>query len=248
MEKQKGENPMQRNLEIAKYIILSSRPIYWLMHIMAAIYGAIAASNQFTLLDWKMIIVIVCFGFGPSLFIYGINDAFDYESDNINPRKGGLFGLQAQEKNQKLLILSSLLAGVLITIPLVFVNLETVVVGLLFLFFLGFYSAPPLRFKNYPFLDAIIGGAIYAGSIFIFGYALFGGDFKNLFHNVNGLILIALGGFCFQSIGSILDEIPDKQSSTQTAVTILGHRPVIIYNVILIAFGILVMTNLITQL
>lgn len=87
-----------------------------------------------------------------NIFLYGINDWFDRDTDRFSEKKKGR-ELVASEKNlgaYKIAVISALL----LAIPL-FILLSSLgkIMFAIFLFLSYAYSAPPLRFKARPFLD-----------------------------------------------------------------------------------------------
>jgi len=107
-----------------------------------------------------------------NLLIYGINDIFDQETDNINIRKGGFGGAKIDPREVPWISWGVVLlnAPFLIFFALNYsieANLWIWAYSLCFLF----YSAPPLRFKGRPYLDSI-SNADYAFPLAIVPLAL----------------------------------------------------------------------------
>ena len=107
-----------------------------------------------------------------NLLIYGINDIFDQETDNINIRKGGYGGAKIDPNEVPWIAWGVVVlnAPFLIFFALnysVEANIWIWAYSLTFLF----YSAPPARFKGRPFLDSI-SNADYAFPLAIVPLAL----------------------------------------------------------------------------
>ncbi|MDN7024775.1 prenyltransferase [Methanoculleus sp. FWC-SCC1] len=100
----------------------------------------------------EYILFLLYFFLPANIFIYGVNDWWDQETDRFNPKKDVKEYRLSQADGRNLFLLLGLSGG--ISLALLFV-LDTVgqVLLLSFLFLSYFYSAPPLRFKEVPFLD-----------------------------------------------------------------------------------------------
>ena len=102
--------------------------------------------------DPDYVLFLLYFFVPANVLIYGVNDWWDQETDRFNPRKDVKEYRMDEADGRDLL----LLLGVAAAISLVLLAaLDTVGKALLlfFLFLSYFYSAPPLRFKEVPFLD-----------------------------------------------------------------------------------------------
>jgi 4-hydroxybenzoate polyprenyltransferase len=111
--------------------------------------------------------------FSANLYIYGINDIFDYETDIKNPRK---VNYEALVKPEEWRSLSWWIAAVVVPFLLFlpFHNTGAIISMVLFFFFAGFYSAKPIRAKARPFFDSIFSAGHYVATG-AFGYYLVGG-------------------------------------------------------------------------
>ncbi len=103
-----------------------------------------------------------------NLTMYGVNDVFDYESDLRNPRKAARTD-GAREAHAPDHAVASALSCLPFVVFLVIVGspLSWLVLALS-LFFVVFYSAPPLRLKERPFADSV------TSSIHFFSPAIYG--------------------------------------------------------------------------
>ena len=67
--------------------------------------GLIAGiSYRAELLDWRYLVVAVYFTFPANLFVYGVNDIFDYETDKVNEKKHEYEALVEQKQHKTLVI------------------------------------------------------------------------------------------------------------------------------------------------
>ena len=134
-------------------LITISRPVLWINTIGTTM---VALWMTGTLWSWDIIWMLMWVTLPFNLLIYGINDIFDQETDNLNIRKGGYGGAKIHPHE-----VPWIAWGVVVTnVPfLVYFGLNYSLEANLWmwaysLFFL-FYSAPPLRFKGRPYLDSI---------------------------------------------------------------------------------------------
>lgn len=124
----------------------------WVNTIGTTVMGMWLAGYLFTP---AIIPILIWVTFPFNLLIYGINDIFDQETDNINARKGSYEGAHIYPHEVK-----PIWIGVLVTnIPfLIYFALtlpwQAVAWMVAYSLFFTFYSAPPLRFKARKYLDA----------------------------------------------------------------------------------------------
>ena len=153
-----------------------------------------------------------------NVFLYGVNDYYDYETDLLNPKKQDKEYLVPEGE---LRMLRNILIAVgvlsLALLPFQKDNTERLIFsGFLFLSY--FYSAKPLRFKAVPFLDS-------ASNIL---YAL-PGVFAYI--QVTGRLpptLIILAAFLHTSAMHLFSAVPDiefdRKVNLKTTAVLLGER------------------------
>ena len=150
-------------------LITISRPVLWVNTIGTTMMGLWLTGS---LWSWDAIWLLLWVTLPFNLLIYGINDIFDQETDNINIRKGGYGGAKIDPKEVPwiswgvVLLNSPFLVFFALNYSLE-ANLWIWAYSLTFLF----YSAPPARFKGRPFLDSI-SNADYAFPLAIVPLAL----------------------------------------------------------------------------
>jgi 4-hydroxybenzoate polyprenyltransferase len=126
--------------------------VLWVNTIGTTVMGMWLAGYLFTP---AIIPILIWVTFPFNLLIYGINDIFDQETDNINARKGSYEGAHIYPHEVK-----PIWIGVIVTnIPfLIYFALtlpwQAVAWMVAYSLFFTFYSAPPLRFKARKYLDA----------------------------------------------------------------------------------------------
>jgi 4-hydroxybenzoate polyprenyltransferase len=150
-------------------LLTISRPVLWINTIGTTMMAVWLTGE---LWRWDAIWLLLWVTLPFNLLIYGINDIFDQETDNINIRKGGFGGAKIDPKEVPWISWGVVLlnAPFLIFFALNYsieANLWIWAYSLCFLF----YSAPPLRFKGRPYLDSI-SNADYAFPLAIVPLAL----------------------------------------------------------------------------
>ena len=78
-------------------IVRASRPVSWINTAYPFAAGYIMVERQ---VDAVLIVGTLFFLIPYNLLMYGINDVFDYESDLLNPRKGGIEGDVVRDREQ----------------------------------------------------------------------------------------------------------------------------------------------------
>ena len=134
-------------------LLRASRPFSWINTALPCLACGIATGRPTLALAVGTVYFLAPY----NLLLYGVNDAFDYESDRRNPRKGGAVegGLVPPARRRPLWIAIALanlpflaalawLGGWVVAVAL----LATLAVALV-------YSLPPFRTKEVPGLDSI---------------------------------------------------------------------------------------------
>jgi 4-hydroxybenzoate polyprenyltransferase len=201
-------------------LLVSSRPVSWINTAFpfAAAYWLITGR-----LDAPVIIGALFFLVPYNLLMYGINDVFDYPSDLVNPRKGGIEGALLDPSYHRITIW----AATLTTLPFVGYLLAvgnplSSLILLVTLFTVVAYSAPKLRFKERPLLDSITSASHFLGPL-LFGIALAG---LNPFaaELLPMVLAFALWGVASHAFGAVQDIRADRAAGIGSVGTVLGAR------------------------
>lgn len=204
-----------------KEIFFLSRPRFWMYVLGTFLVGVMASGNLF-LYDTKTTLLLIAFGVFFSLpanvFIYGVNDIYDYQTDIYNEKKKKYESVLKLEKHRSLWIIILILLIPFVPLFLV-VNTPTKLALLLFLFTGLFYSARPLRAKCKPPLDVLFSAIIYVSPALV-GFFLTG--------NTNIEWLAVFGGliwaFGMQTYSAVPDMEADKKAGVNTLAIILGEK------------------------
>ncbi|GAA0717220.1 4-hydroxybenzoate polyprenyltransferase [Halorubrum trapanicum] len=198
-----------------RYLLVLSRPRFWLYLAgpvaVGVTYGIDAVSGLFT----PVTVALACYFLVPAnVFLYGVNDVFDADIDELNPKKEGR---EARWRGSRPVVAAVVASGAL--------GLATLAITprVAWPYLLGFlvlavgYSAPPLRFKTTPFLDSLSNG-LYAlpGAA---AYATVAGTHPPL-AALAGAWLWTMGMHTFSAIPDIE---PDRAAGIDTTATLLGE-------------------------
>jgi 4-hydroxybenzoate polyprenyltransferase len=142
---------MLRNMLLR--LIQISRPVLWINTIGTSVIAMWLGGD---LWRWDIIPFLIWVTFPFNLLIYGINDIFDQETDNINARKGGMEGAKISPRE----VLPIFVAVAVTNIPFLIYFAFTVPPAamawiLAYGLFFYFYSSPPFRFKARPVWDSV---------------------------------------------------------------------------------------------
>ena len=204
-----------------KELFFLSRPRFWMYVLGTFLVGVISSGNLF-LYDDTTTLLLIAFGLFFSLpanvFIYGVNDIYDYQTDIYNDKKIKYESVLKLEKHRSLWIIIVLLLIPFVPLFLI-VNVPTKLALLLFFFTGLFYSATPVRAKSNPPLDVLFSAIIYVSPALV-GFFITG--------NTNIQWLAVLGGliwaFGMQTYSAVPDIEADKKAGLNTLATMLGEK------------------------
>lgn len=204
---------------VIRQLLLSSRPVSWINTAYP-----FAAAYLLTTRDIDVIVVVgtLFFLIPYNLAMYGINDVFDYESDLRNPRKGGVHGAVLDRRMHRITLWTAGLTCAPFVVYLLFVGspLSWLVLALS-LFFVVFYSAPPLRLKEVPFADSIT-SSIHFFSPAVYGLVLAGAVWTWQLAVV--VLAFALWGVASHAFGAVQDVVADREAGISSIATARGAR------------------------
>ena len=204
---------------VARQLLIASRPVSWIntAYPFAAAYVMTTREVDLTLVLGTLFFLVPY-----NLAMYGINDVFDYESDLRNPRKGGAHGAVLDRRMHRV----TLWASALLCLPFVvyLVVIGSAVSWLVLaasLFFVVFYSAPPLRLKERPFLDSVT-SSIHFFSPAVYGLVLAGATWTPAL--VALIAAFALWGVASHAFGAVQDVVADREAGIASIATARGAR------------------------
>ncbi|QRV01757.1 prenyltransferase [Arcanobacterium phocisimile] len=214
--------PNSANPSLWWVLFETSRPLSW---INTAYPFAIAYGLQSSRIDWYLILGTLFFLIPYNLFMYGVNDVFDYESDLQNPRKGGVEGALVARRFHQQILWAVVITTTIPTLILLFgASIWTGLVLLYVLFMVAAYSAKYLRFKEVPFLDSFTSSTHFVGPavVGLLAAASRYPDVQISEASWLGIAAFFLWGMASQAFGAVQDVIPDRQGSIRSIATQIG--------------------------
>ena len=204
-------------MRILGQLFLSSRPLSW---VNTAFPFAAAYLMTTRTVDLTFIVGTLFFLIPYNLAMYGINDVFDYESDLLNPRKGGVEGAVLDRSLHRITLWAVLITNVPFLVYLVAVGspLSWLVLAVSMFAVLA-YSVKGLRFKEIPFLDSITSSTHFVSPA-VYGAVLAGA----VFTPVLWLVLAAffLWGMASHAFGAVQDIQADREGHLVSVATVIG--------------------------
>ena len=198
------------------YLLRLSRPRFWFYLAGPVVVGAVYAAGGLPELFSPVALALFVYFLVPAnVFLYGVNDVFDADIDETNPKKDDREVRYTGDKAT----LAAVLASGLLALGFLPVLSAAALAALALFFFLAVeYSAPPLRFKTTPLFDSISNGLYVLPGVV--AYTAIAGDLPPLF--------AVLGGWCWtmgmHTFSAIPDIEPDRAAGIRTTATVLGER------------------------
>lgn len=220
-----------------KLLFTTSRPISWVNTAYPFAAGYLMMGGA---VDWRLIIGTLFFLIPYNLAMYGINDVFDYESDILNPRKGGVEGAITPKQDHPLIIWTALLLSLPFIVALMLLGspISALVLAAV-MFFVVAYSAKGLRFKEVPFLDSITSSIHFVGPL-VYAYTLVGAS--------TGGWIVAFAFFAWgiasQAFGAVQDIEPDREAHIRSIATELGAARTVRFSFFMYLFAALLIASL----
>lgn len=193
-----------------------SRPRIWIYTVGAFAIGILIGTGSFsTLFRTGLLPLFLWLTLPANLFLYAINDAFDYETDLNNPKKD-TFENRARKTDKSMLII----AGILSCFPLVFIfpdlPFEARAMIVLWFALVLSYNLPGIRLKAVPILDNLF--AFNFPLWGIIGYFLASGQFPS----ISAHVLAALFVIAMHLYTSGIDVEYDRAAGVRTTAVLIG--------------------------
>jgi lycopene elongase/hydratase (dihydrobisanhydrobacterioruberin-forming) len=186
-------------MNLLKFIFKISRFRFWIYTGGTYVVGYALGFSVFgDFLRPEYYLYLFYFFFPANIFIYGVNDYWDEETDKLNPKKDEKEYRISIIERKRLLNVIILVTGLSLVLMLFQDNVERIIfAGFLFLSF--FYSAKPFRFKEKPFLDFASNYLYIMPGIFAYYLAA----------NAIPPLIYMIGAFLHISAMHIFSAIPD---------------------------------------
>lgn len=201
-----------RNMDDIKYLIKVSRPRFWLYLAGPFLIGM--GAN----IDLLSLYALFYFTIPANIFLYGVNDLWDQETDKLNSKKIERES-RISSKSQEVGLQKAVFISFILALPIfIYGNFQIKLLLASFLFLAYFYSASPLRLKGVYFLDSI-SNVLYIIPGLI-SYAYFSGGLPKIPVIMAG----AMWGWAMHLFSAIPDIIPDTKAQIKTTAVLLGSQ------------------------
>jgi len=206
-------------------IVRASRPISWINTAFPFAAGYLMVEGR---VDALLIVGTLFFLVPYNLLMYGLNDVFDYESDLLNPRKGGIEGDVVRDRERARKVHRGIIAASALTVApmmswLIVVGTPQSAIALaVVVFAVVAYSAPVLRFKERPFLDSFTSAVHFAGPL-VYALVLTGTGLTG--RGVWPIWVAFLAwGMASHAFGAVQDVRADREGGIASVGTVMGAR------------------------
>jgi 4-hydroxybenzoate polyprenyltransferase len=197
------------------YLLRMSRPRFWLYLAGPAMVGVVFAAETTAGLFTPLTVGLALYFLLPAnVFLYGVNDVFDADVDEENPKKDDK---EVRYEGGRDVVVAVVGSGVLGVAVLPVLPTRAVVAMLVFLALAIEYSAPPFRFKTKPFLDSLSNGLYLLPGVV--AYAAVADAYPPTAALVGGW----LWTMAMHTFSAIPDIEPDRAAGIQTTATFLGE-------------------------
>ena len=199
------------------YLFWLSRPRFWFYLAGPVVVGVVYGSNVVgSFVQPATVAMFLYFLLPANVYLYGVNDIFDADIDEHNPKKSDE-GREVKYSGDAAVTAVVVVSGAL-GIALVPVLSTEGLVGVVGFLLLGTaYSAPPLRLKTTPVLDSVSNGLYIMPAVAAFGTVA--GQFPPV-ETIAGGWVWAMGMHTFSAIPDIE---PDREAGIETTATRLGR-------------------------
>jgi 4-hydroxybenzoate polyprenyltransferase len=198
-------------------LFVASRPLSWVNTAYPFAAAYLLAGGG---IDAALVVGTLFFLVPYNLAMYGINDVFDYASDAVNPRKGGVEGALLPPRVHRAVLVTAIALCVPFVVALVLLGdpLSWAVLAVS-LFAVAAYSVPGLRFKEVPVLDSITSSTHFTSPA-VYGLVLAGAAWSPA--AVLALAAFFLWGLASHAFGAVQDVVPDREGGIASIATALG--------------------------
>lgn len=209
-------------------IIKISRPRFWIYEIGPYIVGIVAAAqtSHFVWLAPAILVFFVFFAYPANIYIYGINDMYDYETDKLNPKKVSYESLVLPSERKSLFTHILIVIAPFVLYALFSLPWEASLALFAFFFFAGFYSATPIRAKARPVLDSVFSAGHYVATG-VFSYLMVSSLLEQSF-SWNTLLLCTIAGMAWaismHAYSAVPDIKADRDANLETVATKLEKK------------------------
>jgi len=232
-----SRNTGKRARDRLVYLFLLSRPRFWFYLAGPVLVGLVyAASSPEALLSPISYALFQYFLVPANLFLYGVNDYFDADIDEENPKKDEK---EVRYTDDTVVAAAVVVSGALGFGFVPFLSFNAFVWLFVFYALAVGYSAPPTRFKTVPFADSVSNGLYVVPGVV--GFLALGSPDALPPLAVAGAWLWAMGMHTFSAVPDIE---PDREGGVETTATFLGEKSTLGYCAAVWAAGAIVFSSI----
>lgn len=207
--------------QILKFIFNVSRPRFALYIVGVYIVGfAYGVSDYSRFLSFDFLFHLLFFLIPGNIFLYGVNDYFDADTDQFNEKKQDKETFVAKKSTERTVLFWLLVISLMTGILLMGFQQDmtaTLILGL-FLALCFFYSAPPTRFKAHPFIDSI------SNVLYIVPGVLGYYHVTGMIPETQPLLALALWTWAMHLFSAVPDIESDARADLKTTAVTLGKK------------------------
>ena len=206
-------------MKLIKFILKLSRPRFWLYLAGTYLVGYSAGITTYhDFIKPEFWVHFLFFLIPANIFLYGINDYYDQDTDQFNLKKQTHEQLLISQDRKKLKIMLWICVGFFTILTLWQTTNIARILVIIFLFLSYAYSAPPFRFKAKPFIDSL--SNILYGLPGILAYT----QLTNHLPSIEIIIAIWCWTSAMHLFSAIPDIVSDHMAGLKTTAVVLGHR------------------------
>lgn len=228
---------IKKQMAFLKRILAISRPRIWMYTAGPFAFGFLFWYRDFNFfLNPAFLYLFLWLMLPANLFLYALNDAFDYETDLKNPKKQG-FELKSSVDDRNMLLRIAAIAAATFLFLFFKLPLFIRVGSIIWLLIILTYNIPPFRFKAIPGADLLFALNYYFWGVF--GYYLAS---EGQLPSSLAVVLMALFGITMHIYSSSGDIEYDRGAGIRTISTALGSMRANILMCIFLCIAILVIS------
>lgn len=209
---------IKKQSSLVSVIYSLSRPRFWFYLAGPYLVGFAIVQTQFRdMLSFQFLYGLFFFLIPANVFLYGINDLSDRDTDAFNPKKTSR-ELKTTDSNRGIYLNAVLISAALAAPLFIMMPLFASLLLLVFMLLSAFYSAPPFRLKAKPFVDSA-SNILYAFPAFIAMYQFAGTTLP-----LPALAAIFAWTAAMHLFSAIPDITSDSKAGLRTTAVVLGER------------------------
>lgn len=196
-----------------------SRPRFWFYLLGPYTVGCIWGADRYLdLLNPWFFVYFFFFMFPANVLLYGVNDLWDQETDEVNPKKGGKEHRVEPKERETLRRLVWAAVGLGLSLVILQTGLFERLILLGFIFLSYYYSAEPIRFKQRPLLDSASNMLYVLPGVFSYYWV------SGTLPPTPVLAAAFMHSFSMHLFSAVPDITYDTETGIRTTAVVLGRR------------------------